>query len=74
MTHGLSADKRDIYTIATKKDGKRLITISCIAGLDMECDVCGCEEEASYMGGGRTCCTFHWIRGDGEEERNVYIK
>ena len=47
--------------------GERLITISYIAGEGIECDVEGCEEEASYMGGGKTQCTEHWT----EEKEDV---
>ena len=53
------------------KKGERLITISYVVGEDMECDVYGCDEEAAYMGGGRTCCAGHWtnLADEGAEER-----
>ena len=56
--------KRGIYEIATGKNKgrERLITISLITGSGARCDVEGCDEEANYMGGGRTCCTFHWVK------------
>lgn len=46
------------------KKEERLITIACVTGLELRCDAPACEEMADYMGGGRTCCTFHWVRND----------
>jgi hypothetical protein len=47
--------------------GERLITISYIAGEGIKCDVEDCEEEASYMGGGKTQCTEHWTSQKDDE-------
>ncbi len=49
------------------KKSERPITISYVVGEDMECDICGCEAEASYMAEGKTYCTYHWIKPKDEE-------
>ena len=45
-----------------KKESKRLITISYVAGEGMVCDVENCEAEADYMADGDVYCTFHWTK------------
>ncbi len=50
------------------KKSERPITISYVVGEDMECDICGCDEEAAYMGGGRTRCAYHWANLADEDE------
>lgn len=55
------------FQVTKEMPWKRLITISYVAGSGYECDVEGCEKEADYMGGGRTCCTEHWISLKEEE-------
>lgn len=46
---------------------KRPITISYVTGEGLVCDVAGCNREADYMGGGRTCCTEHWTSQKDDE-------
>lgn len=51
----------------TDKRGERLITICYVAGEGLVCDIKGCNKEADYMGGGRTCCTEHWTNQKEDE-------
>lgn len=42
--------------------GKRLMTISYVAGEGMVCQIANCEAEADYMADGNVYCTFHWTK------------